>query len=91
MATEKRPGGEQRGGKWLVLVESKGKAGVGYTHSCGTEIMGATVAHSIHDGPWPGSGSGQVHNQTVPYCPKCESKPPFHGSPIVPEGAGWAR
>ncbi len=89
MAEKKRPGGQKRGDKWLVMTESEGTRS-NYTHSCGTTVMGARVAHSIHDGSWPGSGSGSVHNEEVPYCPKCEDKPDYHGAPIVPEGAGWA-
>ena len=49
---------------------------------CNTEILGARVAHAIHDGPFPMSGSGRCHYETVPYCPKCEEKPNFHGSPV---------
>ncbi len=67
---------------WLVLSESKGKEGVGYTHKCGTQIDGARVAHPIHDGPFPLSGRGQCHYETVPFCPKCETEPGFHGAPI---------
>ncbi len=51
-------------------------------NDCGSEIAGTTVAHSVWDGPFPGSGSGRVQNETIPYCPKCEDKPDFHGSPI---------
>jgi hypothetical protein len=50
--------------------------------SCNSEIEGATVAHPIWDGPFPMSGDGRVHNEEVPYCPKCEKKPNFHGSPL---------
>lgn len=84
---EKRQGGaaiEDANGKkkWLVLTESKGKEGVGFKHKCGTEIEGATVAHPIWDGPFPMSGSGRCHYETIPYCPKCETKPDFRGAPI---------
>lgn len=50
--------------------------------SCNGEIMTATVAHSIHDGPFPNSGSGRCHYESVPYCPQCEEEPDLHGSPI---------
>ncbi|MBA7674319.1 hypothetical protein ES703_82529 [subsurface metagenome] len=79
---EKRQGGQIKDGKWLVLTESTGKEGKGYKHKCGTEIKGASVAHPIWDGPFAMSGSGQVHTETVPYCPKCETEPGFHGAPI---------
>lgn len=83
---EKRQGGQitEKDGKkiWLVLSEGTGKEGVGFKHKCGEEIMGAKVAHPIWDGPFPRSGSGQCHYETVPYCPKCEMEPSFHGAPI---------
>ena len=83
----KRKSGQVKDGKWLVLTESTGKEGVGYTHNCGTEILGETVAHPIWDGPFPCSGRGQCEYETVPYCPKCEEKPSFHGAPITPKGS----
>lgn len=78
----KRQGGQIKDGKWLVLTESAGKKGVGYKHKCGTEIMGASVHHPIWDGPFACSGGGEVHVETVPYCPKCETKPDSRGAPI---------
>lgn len=82
MVEEKRRSGQIKAGKWLVLTESTGKEGEGYKHKCGTEIKGARVAHPIHDGPFPLSGSGRCHYETVPFCPKCETEPSFHGVPI---------
>lgn len=67
---------------WLVLSESKGKEGIGFTHKCGAQIQGAQVAHPIHDGPFPLSGSGRCHYETVPFCHKCETEPNFHGTPV---------
>ena len=52
-------------------------------NSCGGEIMSATVAHPIWDGPFPLSGSGKVKNEEVPYFPNCEEEPNFNGSPIT--------
>jgi len=49
---------------------------------CGSEIMAGKVAHSIWDGPFSMSGSGKCHYEDVPYCPKCEEKPNFNGTPI---------
>jgi hypothetical protein len=49
---------------------------------CGSDILAAKVAHPIHDGPFPLSGSGRCEYENVPYCPKCERKPSFHGSPV---------
>ena len=78
----KRKGGQTTGDKkWLVLIEST-KTSSGYTHNCGTEILAAQVAHAVWDGPFPLSGSGRVHYETVPYCPHCEEEPNFHGTPI---------
>lgn len=79
----KRQAGQKKDGAWFVLTESKGKEGVGYTHNCGTQIMGEEVAHPVWDSPIPCSGSGRCEYETVPYCPKCETKPNFHGSPIT--------
>ncbi len=50
--------------------------------SCNSEIQEANVAHPIWDGPFPMSGSGNVHIEPVPYCPKCEQRPKLNGSPI---------
>jgi hypothetical protein len=83
----KRQGGQVKDGNWLVLTESIGKPGVGYTHSCGTEILSKRVAHPIWDGPFPCSGSGQCEYETVPYCPKCEEEPSSSGAPITPKGS----
>ena len=44
--------------------------------------MGAQVAHPIRDGIFPLSGSGKCKYEFVPYCPKCETEPSFHGSPV---------
>lgn len=79
---EKRTGGQKRDGKWLVLTESVEQEDGGYIHECGSEIMSATVARPIWDGPFPCSGSGRCQYQDTPYCPNCETKPGFHGSPI---------
>lgn len=83
----KRKAGQVIDGKWLVLTESTGEEGVGYIHSCGTEIMSVRVAHPIWDGPFPCSGSGQCHYEITPYCPKCEEEPSSRGSPITPKGS----
>lgn len=66
------------------LAEKAAKQSDGtYTcNTCGSAIMATTVAHAIHDGPFPLSGSGRCEYEEVPYCPKCETKPSFHGRPI---------
>ena len=80
--SEKRKAGQLKNGDWLVLTESKQQEDEGWTHQCGEEIEGVDVHHPIHDGPFPLSGSGKVHIETTPYCPKCEEKPASSGSPI---------
>jgi len=47
---------------------------------CGSEVQSVLVAHPIHDGPFPLSGSGRCSYEQVPFCPKCEEKPSSHGS-----------
>ena len=54
---------------------------------CGSTILSATIAHPIWDGPFAMSGGGRVFNEEVSYCPKCDEKPSFHGSPVAPEGS----
>lgn len=49
---------------------------------CDSEILAIEVAHPIHDGPFPMSGSGKCEYEQVPYCPTCEEKPNYNGSPI---------
>ncbi|MBW2993331.1 hypothetical protein KY317_02035 [Candidatus Woesearchaeota archaeon] len=50
--------------------------------NCGEGISFGKVAHPIHDGPFPMSGSGKCEYESVPYCPNCEEEPDFHGTPI---------
>lgn len=50
---------------------------------CATTVSAARVAHPIHDGPTPLSGSGQCSYEDAPFCPKCEKEPDFHGSAIT--------
>ena len=52
--------------------------------TCGADIMAAKVAHTVRDGLFAFSGSGEVRYEDVPYCPNCEEKPSFHGKPINP-------
>ena len=85
--TQKRaPGGISRGsGNWIVAEESK-RVEDGYVHSCGTYLQGKNVYLTVRDGNFLLSGSGEVRNETVPFCPKCEREPNAHGI-ITPEGA----
>ena len=77
-----REAGQLKDGIYLVLAESKGEEGIGWTHSCGEDIMAARITPPIWDGPFPCSGSGRVRSEIIPYCPKCEEKPDSSGTPI---------
>ncbi len=71
-----------RGRSVSYRIVSKDKQG-NQTYECAQcsgEIKGARVVHPIWDGPFPCSGSGKCHYETVPYCPKCEEQP--SGAPI---------
>lgn len=50
---------------------------------CGTPKIKSSVAHPIHDGPWPKSGFGQVARETVQWCPNCDPEPHSPGQPIL--------
>ncbi len=65
------------------VVKSNGKNEELQCNTCGSDIMVATVAHPIHDGPFPLSGSGRCHYEEVPFCPKCEKEPSYSGLPIT--------
>jgi hypothetical protein len=71
--------------KYPILDESTsgGEHGEWKHNKCGTVLLGAEVAHAVHDGLFPLSGGGDVEMETVPYCPTCEDKPSFHGRPIT--------
>ena len=57
---------------------------------CNTEIQAVGVLRSVHDGPAPLSGSGQVVEVITPYCPMCEEKPNHNGPPVTPDENGDA-
>ena len=53
-------------------------------NSCGTRILFATIYHSIHYKEFgTGVGGGEVHTESVPYCPRCQSEPDPYGEPIL--------
>ncbi len=63
----------------LVYIKIEG----GYVCvDCNSEILGGTIAHPIHDGPFPLSGSGKCHYEKEPYCPSCETEPNCSGMSI---------
>jgi len=43
--------------------------------SCKGVKLTETVYDSIHDGPFPLSGSGKTKSRSVEYCPDCDPKP----------------
>jgi len=73
--SEKRGPGDESNWK-------KSDDGSWHCNTCGALIMGARVAHPVHDGPFPGAGSGECEYETIGYCPNCEKKPDFHGAPV---------
>ena len=48
---------------------------------CSEDILEATVAHPIHFAGL-GGGGGECRYEKVGYCPNCERKPDFHGTPV---------
>ncbi len=50
--------------------------------NCGEEIDCVWRLHSIWDGNFACSGSGEVDKYPIPYCPKHEEKPIATGTPI---------
>ncbi|MEX2436907.1 MAG: hypothetical protein WD471_01970 [Candidatus Paceibacterota bacterium] len=56
--------------------------------SCGEEILVKTQHVSIHDGPFPMSGSGRVEHKQIPYCPSCEEVPSRSSVKQVPFALG---
>lgn len=74
-----------------ILAESSSDDNGGYVHDkCGATLMGTTVFHPIHDGPFALSGGGGVWEEVVPYCPVCETKPASAGAPIKEDPADAA-
>ena len=53
----------------------------------GAEIMAQEIGRTLHDGPFPLSGSGQVPLVLHLHCPACDPdwKSPSYGTPIDPE------
>ncbi len=69
--------------EYSILEECTRHENGEYTHNaCGAKIMTVTVRHSVHDGPSPLSGGGDVDIELVPYCPTCQQKPSEHGAPV---------
>ncbi len=73
---------ERRNTGKVIYVHRKGE-GDYFCGTCDSEILSVTVAHPIHDGPFPLSGSGKCQYEEVPYCSNCEEEPDSHGSIIT--------
>lgn len=43
--------------------------------TCGEDILCKTVNKSVHDSGFSLRGSGEVRQETVPYCPSCDREP----------------
>ncbi len=56
---------------------------------CGLPKLSKIVVHSVHDGLWPKSGSGEVRRVTVSWCDLCEPEPISPGPPIV--DSSWSK
>jgi len=69
---------------FVYYTTSEGKDENYACFNCDETVMGAKVAHPVHDGPFKGSGSGRCEYETVPYCPTCEDEPSFDGTAINP-------
>lgn len=68
----------------MFFESHKGSDGYFVHNPCGTRVLFATVYHSIHYKEFgPGVGGGEVHTESVPYCPTCQSEPDAYGEPIL--------
>jgi hypothetical protein len=58
----------------------------------GADIQVTVVGRSLHDGPFPLSGSGRVIQVGHLHCPKCNPgwKAPEYGTPIKPDAVAEA-
>ena len=65
-----------------VIKESEPQADGSWKHKCGTTLMSVRVSHSVWDGLFPCSGTGEVRWETVPYCPSCQTRPSTYGNPV---------
>ena len=69
---------------YKIKTESEKEERIYECSQCGSEILDAKVAHPIWvwDGIFPLSGCSRNLYELVPYCPKCEEKPKFSGTPV---------
>lgn len=78
-AQKRAPGNEAN---WVKVDDLVGSGAYKWVcKTCNANILGAKVAHPIHVGG-TGAGFGECKYEEVGYCPNCEQKPDFHGTPI---------
>jgi ribosomal protein L37AE/L43A len=61
--------------------------GVWQCKTTAANILATTIGRSLHNGPFEGSGGGDVVKVIHLHCPKCnpEWQGPSYGTPIKPE------
>ncbi len=59
----------------VILLMNPFESVYNLCEKCGGVRLVETVYDSIHDGPFPLSGSGKTIARDVEYCPKCDPKP----------------
>lgn len=69
--------------KYDVIDSSDGQSFTLRCKKCGGNIMAARVAHPVWIKGMGCAGTGECRYEEVPYCPRCEEKPNFHGTPIT--------
>ena len=74
----RRPGQVVKRGEnriWLVIDEST-KTPDGWVHECGTSLLSCHLNIQHVSGRLDLAADGH-HEEEIPYCPKCESRPTF--------------
>lgn len=66
----------------ILLDSTRREDGTWFHNPCGTDLETAIVNHSIHDGPGPLGGGGEVFRESVPWCPTCDTRPSPNGPPL---------
>jgi hypothetical protein len=74
-------GFERKRGSNIAYKQNREEGGANCTE-CGTVILGVKVAHPVWEFPEMMAGFGECRYEMVPFCPKCEKEPNFHGEPI---------
>jgi hypothetical protein len=73
---KRAPGRRTEDDEWFIMVEESEEAeGVVLHEVCGRPIVWQKVILLQRDGITPFSGSGEMSDIPVPYCPQCELEP----------------